>query len=56
MIHVRPEGSPVHTGLNLYPLSEWAYSRGFILKLGKRVYQCRYAPRIQTWHLGWRNW
>lgn len=47
MFHIRGEGQPIKTGLNFYPLSEWAGSRGFIFCLGEHRWMCRYSVKLE---------
>lgn len=42
MIHIRQEGEMIRNGFNFYPLTDKG-SAGFILKLGKRIFQMRYS-------------
>ena len=47
MIYVRPEGSKIKQGFNFYPLSEWKYSRGFILKIKNTIWMFRYSVKLE---------
>lgn len=55
-VHVRPEGGVIRLGLNLYPLREWRYSRGFILRVSRNLqYRWRWSVAQQRVCSGWER-
>lgn len=52
MIYFRKEGEMIRNGINLWH-SDDKYSRGFILKLWKFRFYCRYSFPQQRWIIRW---
>ena len=56
MIYFRGEGALVKMGLNIWPLSEWQYSRGFILRFPQKQLYFRYSVITKRWIIHWESW
>jgi hypothetical protein len=54
-VHLRPEGGIIRNGINFYPLSEWRFSRGFILRFGRLKYRLRYSVGQRRFCGGWER-
>ena len=50
MFYLRGEGEVIRNGFNFYPWSDRKYSVGFILRLGRYQWRCRFAVKTKKLH------
>lgn len=48
MIYLRREGEVVRNGFNIWSFND-PNSRGFIFRLGKWMFRCRYSLNLKEW-------